>query len=92
MRMMLAKALMTLLLCLVCAGLVTGCGGSDSEKAVKKTVEDLSGKTTVDQGNKLKKQIYDLSDQGVQKVEHVATLLPGIIRQIRDGQQPPHFL
>jgi hypothetical protein len=76
-RMMLAKAITAVFLCLAAAGLVVGCSGSDSEKAVQKTVEDLSGKTTVDQGNKLKKQIYDLSDQEVQKVQQQSEAAPG---------------
>ena len=75
-RMKLAKALFTVLLCLATAGLVTSCSGSDEEKAVNKAVEDLSGKTTVDTGNMLKKQINDLSDHEVDKVRRESAGTP----------------
>jgi hypothetical protein len=65
----LKKGLVALVLCLAAAGLVVGCSGSDSGKAVQKTVDDVTGKTTVEAGNLLKKQINDITGKEVEKVQ-----------------------
>lgn len=57
----------TVLLTSLC--LSTGCGGSDPGDKARETVEELSGKNIVDKGEKLKKQINDLSDQQAREVQ-----------------------
>ncbi len=53
----------------ITAPLFTGCEGSDTDRAVKETVEELSGKNIVDKGQKMKQQIDDLSEQEARRVQ-----------------------
>lgn len=67
-----AKGLLALSLCLACAGLVAGCGGSDAEKEIRDTVDTLAGKATVEASSRLKKQITDMENYQVEKVRQEA--------------------
>ncbi len=68
----LAKGLLAFSLCLACAGLVAGCGGSDAEKGIRGTVDTLAGKATVEASSRLKKQITDMESYQAEKVRQEA--------------------
>ncbi len=54
---------------LAASHVLTGCDGSDANKAAKETVEELSGKNIVDKGEKIKQQIDTLSAEQIEKVQ-----------------------
>lgn len=54
---------------LTASHILTGCEGSDANKAAKETVEELSGKNIRDKGEKIKQQINAISADQIEKIQ-----------------------
>ena len=58
-----------LILAFAVAVITASCEGSDAKKAIDDTVKDLSGAKTVEQGEKIKQQINDLTAKDIERIQ-----------------------
>ncbi len=63
----------------ICIGLVitSGCGCGDTKKAIDETVDGVIGKTAIDHGKKMKKELRRINDKRKKDIKDAGLGEPG---------------
>jgi len=64
-----ALALFIITLSFAAAWMTAGCSGSDADKTVRETIEEVTGKKVIEGGEKMKQQINALTEGEIEKVQ-----------------------
>lgn len=62
-------ALFVISLSFAAAWMIAGCSGSDTDKTVRETIEEVTGKNVAEGGEKIKQQINKLTEGEIEKVQ-----------------------